>query len=148
MKTTPRTPRTSRRTAAALALSLLAALLTLGGCSEPVIENGALYPDDRKQTRVVDVQVLRDETEITMTNTAASDLPPGRLWINAWYSLEFPGLAIGQTTTLSLAEFKDRFGGAFQAGGFFATERPDNLVQVQLEANDALIGLVVIRPVE
>lgn len=145
MKTNPSPPRVFT---AVLSLSLLSCMLTTSGCGEPTIESGALYPDDRKQGRVVDVQVIRDETEITMTNTAAIDLPPGRLWINAWYSHEFPGLAIGQTMTMDLAAFKDRFGGAFQAGGFFATERPDRLVQAQLEAGDDLIGLVVIRPVD
>lgn len=133
-----------------------------------MIGSGPQYPPV-KQPRVVDVQVLRDETEVTMTNTTAAELPPGLLWINAWFSVPFDGLRIGQTVTLRLASFTDRFGTPFRAGGFFATELPDRVVLAQLQPqvtqgapNDApgslaaltpgfkpeIIGFVVIRPVE
>jgi hypothetical protein len=142
----------------------------LPGCSSgpEVIGSGPQYPPV-KQARVIDVQVLRDETVVTMTNTTAADLPAGLLWINAWFSRPFEGLKIGQTVTLRLASFEDRFGMPFRAGGFFAVELPDRLVlaQVQPRVDEGaepaapgslgaltpgyrpeLIGLVVIRPVE
>jgi len=134
----------------------------LGGCvsSREAIGDGPQYPPVR-QSRVIDVQVLRDETKISMTNTTAANLPAGLLWINGWFSRKFDGLAIGQTVTFGLDEFEDRYGDAFRAGGFFATELPDRVVLAQLQPiaeaqNNAeptgmkqeLIGLVVIRPVE
>lgn len=138
---------TTRRAAPRLAPLALAMAFVLApcGCAEKTIENGAIYPDNLKQTSVLDVQVLRDGTEISMTNTAGEALPAGRMWINAWYSREFPGLAVGESTTLSLHEFKDRYGDVFRAGGFFATQRPDRMVMAQIESGDQLIGLIAIR---
>lgn len=143
-----RSPKPIRATPRALvrAISLvIACALAPYGCAEKAIENGPLYPDNLKQARVLDVQVLRDGTEISMTNTAGEALPAGRLWINAWYSRDFPGLAVGESATYSLHDFKDRYGDAFRAGGFFATQRPDRMVQAQIESGDQLIGLIAIR---
>lgn len=128
-----------------LALALGAALLAPAGCTERQIENGPIYPAERAQARVLDVHVLRDETEISMTNSAGQDLPPGRLWINHWYAREFQGLKIGETVTYSLTDFKDRYGDAFRAGGFWATQKPDRVVQVQIESDSEIIGLIAIR---
>jgi hypothetical protein len=129
----------------ALAALGLAALVGLSGCTQATIDNRPVYPE-KLQTKVLDVQVIRDETQITMTNTSAQDLPAGRLWVNQWFSREFPGLPIGQTVTYDLFEFKDRYGDTFRAGGFFATQRPDRVVQVQVEdASGELTGLVAIR---
>lgn len=96
-----------------------------------------------------------------MTNTTAANLPAGLMWINGWYSRKFDGLGIGQSVTFGLDEFADRYGEAFKAGGFFATELPDRLVLAQIQPvaesqnssepaglKQELIGLVVIRPVE
>ena len=120
-----------------------------GGCSSPstVIGDGPTYPA-MAQSNVINVQVVRDVTKITFTNTTASPLGAGRLWVNQWYSYEFPGLAIGKSMTLDLADFADRYGTKFRSGGFFATEFADRLVQLQLEADDAVTGLVVIRPID
>ncbi len=160
----------SHRAAPVLGFIAAVSLLAASGCSggPDMIGSGPQYPPV-KQTRVVDVQVLRDETEVTLTNTTAADLPAGLLWINAWFSAPFEGLRIGQTVTLQLVRFTDRYGRSFRAGGFFATELPDRLVLAQLQpasadgaAADApgplaaltpgfrpeLIGFIVIRPVE
>lgn len=121
----------------------LAALLT--GCTEPQRLDGERYPMKVAQGKTVDVQVLRDETEITIANATAKALPKGRLWLNAWYSRSFDGLAPGQSVTLDLNDFKDRFNDGFKAGGFFAIERPQALKQAQLMTESGeLIGLVVI----
>ncbi len=138
----------SRAARAVIAVSLLtggSAALPLGGCAAKQIGDGPAYPEQTRQARVLDIHVVRDETEISFTNTSGQDLPAGRLWINHWYSREFAGLAIGQSVTMSLFEFKDRYGDAFRAGGFFATDKPDRVVQVQLEAGEEIIGLIAIR---
>ncbi len=107
----------------------------------------AQYPGAKRIDRVVDAQVLREETEIVLTNTTAAALPPGRLWLNNWYSREFEGLAIGETVTLGLSGFRDEFGGGFRAGGFFATRAAEPVVAAQVEPADGspLIALLVIR---
>ncbi len=107
---------------------------------------GADYPSALKQSRTLDVQVTRNETEISLTNTTAAPLPPGTMWINAWYAREFPGLAVGESLTLNLRDFKDRFGDQFRAGGFWATDRPDRLALAQLESGGELLGLIVVTP--
>lgn len=163
-------PFTYRVVAASFTLAAAASLLAVSGCSggPDMIGSGPQYPPV-KQSRVLDVQVLRDETEVTMTNSTAADLPPGLLWINAWFSVPFDGLRIGQSVSLRLASFTDRFGTPFRAGGFFATELPDRVVLAQLQPRAAdnaspdalgplaaltpgftpeIIGFVVIRPVE
>lgn len=109
---------------------------------------GPVYPDAVLQSRVLDVQVVRDDTVITLTNTTARGFGPSRLWVNGWYSLEIEGFAVGQTLTLSLHDFKDRYGTTFRAGGFWATRRPERLVLAQIEPLGVepreLIGLVVV----
>lgn len=114
------------------------------GCASAV-DQGRVFPNDLPQLRVVDVQVLREETEITMTNTSAESLPAGWLWINRWFSAPVDGLAVGQTRTLSLAEFRDEYGMAFRAGGFFATRAAERVVSAQYETEAGLIGFIVIR---
>ncbi|MBL0871033.1 MAG: hypothetical protein IBJ18_10705 [Phycisphaerales bacterium] len=138
-----RLPFTVSRAVLACAGVGLAALMT--GCTEPQRLDGERYPMKVAQGKTVDVQVLRDETEITIANATANALPKGRLWLNAWYSRPFDGLAPGQSVTLDLNDFKDRFNDGFKAGGFFAIERPQALKQAQLMTESGeLIGLVVI----
>lgn len=124
--------------------------LGLGGaatsCSTSTsFQSELAYPMHKAQTRVLDIQVIRRQTQITMTNTSAENLPPGRMWVNAEYVRDFDGLGIGQTTTLSLLDFRNEFGETFRAGGFFATRVPADLVQVQLEDESAMIGLIVVN---
>jgi hypothetical protein len=131
------------RTNASLATALLAALVAAAGCSSSgTIESGPEYPN--RAAGSVDIQVVRDETVIRMTNTTARNLPAGRLWINRWYSHDFPGLAIGDSVTMDLSQFKDQYGDTFRAGGYFATDRPTKVVQAQLETESELIGFVVV----
>ncbi len=131
----------------ALSLSLCGAVvLGAPGCrSTPSdIAEGPSYPEERGQSRVVDIQVTRDDTHITFTNTTAQAIPPCRMWLNRWYMLDFQGLGVGETVTLDLRDFRDRYGDRFRGGGFFATEFPDKLVLAQLEIGPELVGLVVI----
>jgi hypothetical protein len=131
-----------------IAIASLAAGAFLGACrSAPQALDGPQFPTT-PQARVIDVQVLRDRTDITFTNTTSQPLQ-GRLWANQWWSrsLEQP-IAPGQRVTLDLRTFKDRFGAPFAAGGFFATENPDKLVHMHLQTDTELVGLITILPAE
>lgn len=126
--------------------SFVAAGLLAGGCrsSGPVeITDGAAYPA-LKQIQVFDIHVLRADTKIAMTNTSSHAFGPCRMWLNQWYSRELPGFGVGESMTLELDSFKDRYGTAFRAGGFWAIENPEKLVLAQIEEAQTLVGLVVI----
>ncbi len=132
------------------ALSLCACLLAgCGGGPGEIEETGNFYPSNIKQGATLDVQVIRRVTKIDITNTTAADLPAGKLWLNGWFARDFPGLPVGENVTFDLYDFKDRHGERFKAGGFWATEAPDQLVLAQIETPDPqggtqLLGLVVI----
>lgn len=127
----------------------LGAAIALSGCASPpqtIIENPA-YPGDRQQGPTLDIQVVRDGTRISLTNTTARNFGPFTLWLNRRFARELPGLAVGQSLELGLAEFQDQWGDRFRAGGFFATERPERLAKAEIDLRDGspLLGLVVIR---
>jgi hypothetical protein len=131
---------------AATALTALLLLATAGGgCAgkQRDIVNGPAYPSAQQQS-VVDMQVLRHGTTATLTNTTATTFTGARLWANQWYSRPLPSLKPGETITMELAEFKDRYGNGFRAGGFWAVDNPEKLVLMQIEQGDKLTGLVVI----
>jgi hypothetical protein len=131
------------------ASSTLVAALTLlsaAGCSQgpnPALA-GPPY-SERQQGKTLDIQVVRDETVIRLTNTTARAFGESRLWVNRWYSLPIKKFAVGQTLELNLGDFRDEYGEAFQAGGFFATKKPERLVLAQLDTGDQLLGLVVVN---
>jgi hypothetical protein len=106
----------------------------LAGPTYPLIDQG----------KTLDIQVVRDETIIRLTNTTVRPFADARLWINRWYSLPIERFDVGQTLELSLWDFRDEHGEAFEAGGFFATRRPDRLVLAQLQQGEELLGLVVV----
>lgn len=97
-----------------------------------------------KQDRLLNVQVFRDETTITITNTTSDPIAAGRIWANGWYSTEFKGLGVGETVVLNLDEFRDQYGDAFRAGGFFAAKKPERLVLAQIHTEGQVLGLVVV----
>lgn len=140
----------SAMTHAARAIALagtLAGVLMLGGCSAgPSSEQGGpAYPDTKVQGETLDIQVVRDETTIRMTNTTARAFGKSRVWINRWFSRDIERFDVGQTLEFHLADFRDSFGEPFRAGGFFATQNPERLVQAQLETADSVVGLVVVE---
>jgi len=139
-----RAVRSLRSSSLASALALSAAAWLVGCAVHPRIGAGREYPGEKERGASANIQVARHVTELAFTNTSARPLPPGAIWANSAYSREFPGLAVGESITLSLSEFKDRFGEPFRAGGFFATERPSALVRIQIETGSDLIGLTVI----
>lgn len=123
----------------------LTAALVLGACSheEVSIVNGPVYPAI-PQTSVENVQVVRHGTTVTMTNTSSKTFENARLWANQWYSHEIALWSPGQTITLEVANFKDKFGTPMKAGGFWAAENPEKLVLMQVEQGTTLTGLIVI----
>ena len=137
------------QSAAAIA-AMAAAAFVVAGCKTGSRVDAGLpeYPGNLRQSVVLNVQVVRDDTNITMTNTTARSIGKARMWVNGWYSYDIDGFGVGQTLTLNLYDFKDPYGTAFRAGGFFATERPDRLVLAQLEPLEIepreLLGLVVV----
>lgn len=125
--------------------SVLAAALALAACSgKGELTEGPNYPLELRNTRTLDIQVTRNETDISLTNTTAAPIGAGRMWINAWYHRDFPGLAVGESITLDLYDFQDRYGDDFRAGGFWATDRPDKLALAQIETGGELLGLIVV----
>lgn len=130
-----------------LSLCLCASVvITLAGCSstrDPELA-GPEYPETKSQSQTLDIQVVRTETSISITNTTARAYGRSRLWVNRWFSREIPSLAVGETIELPLKTFRDQYGETFRAGGFFATRKPQRVQQVQLETADGLVGLVAV----
>jgi hypothetical protein len=120
-----------------------------GGCARVPNPDlaGPAYPE-REQTRTLDIQVVREETVIRLTNTTARGFGKCRLWMNRWYSLAIDKFDVGQTLELDLGAFRDEHGEAFEAGGFFAIKKPDPLVMAQLETGEEMLGLVVVSAPE
>lgn len=135
-------PSLSPRTRTAL---LLIAAGLLGACAgkPPEIVDGPIYPSVG-QSEVLDIQVIRSGKTITMTNTSTRAFTDARLWAIQWYSHPLPSWKPGETLTLDLANFKDRYGNHMRAGGFWAVDNPEKLVLMQVEQGDKVIGLVVV----
>lgn len=137
---------TRTRRAVAFAAAILAGM-GVAGCrsaSSPELA-GPEYPDEVVQAKTLDIQVVRTETVIRLTNTTARSFGKSTLWMNRWYSHPIEKFGVGETLELSLWDFRDENGEAFRAGGFFATRRPDRLVQAQLETDGSMHGLVVVK---
>lgn len=127
---------------------LLAA--ALAGCrSGPTdITARPAYPATRPAAGTLDIQVIRDGPDITLTNTTAQPLPPSTLWLNRRYAARLEGLPVGQPITIPLDRFIDAAGDPFRGGGFFATQRPERLAKAELAPDDPakpLVSLIVVR---
>lgn len=140
----PRAPHFARSLAAALCLSAFAALLTACQSHPSADLSAPVYPDDKAQASTLDIQVVRDETRIRLTNTTARAFGKSRLWINRWFSRDIESFEVGQTLDFDLSDFRDQYSEPFRAGGFFATKNPERLVLAQLETADSLVGLIVV----
>lgn len=134
------------KTTRLLAVSAILGLSMLSACqSGPSTSvTGPVYPEEKSLTATLDVQVIRDETTIRMTNTTARSFGKSRVWLNKWFSRDIESFEVGQTLEFNLSEFRDQYGEAFRAGGFFAIKKPERLVLAQLETADTLVGLVVV----
>jgi hypothetical protein len=101
----------------------------------------------KKQMQTLDIQVVRSETDVTLTNTTARSFGRSRLWINRWYSREIESFGVGETLELQLSSFRDIYGESFRAGGFWATREPQRVELVQLETADSMLGLIAVGKV-
>ena len=117
------------------ALLTLSALI-LPGClrSAAFIERDP-YPSSFTTLAPSNIQIYRQGRSITLTNTTATNFGPSTIWLNKWFSRDIDGLGIGQSLTLSLADFKDQYSDPFKGGGFFATTAPERIVHAELETD-------------
>lgn len=121
------------------------AMLTGTGCSGPgKVDYARPYPA-KVQSGSIDVQLRRDETTVSLTNTSANAFPESTLWLNAQFCRPMPALGVGETVSFDLTTFRNEYHEAFRAGGFFATERPDTIVLAQIELENELVGLAVVK---
>jgi hypothetical protein len=127
--------------------------MLFGGCrvlgGAPDVEYARSYPRATPSGDVLDIQVFRSGTKLTMTNSTSRSFGPSTLWVNERFSRPIDGFEPGETLTLDLYEFRDQYQDQFRAGGFFATRDPDPVVLVQLEtgpedASDEMIGFVIV----
>lgn len=129
-------------------IALLAGLAA--GCRSAEIAAQPISFPALKQSKTLDIQVVRDGTHIRLSNTTATPFGRSRLWLNRRFSMAIESWAIGQTLDLPLSDFRDEFGERFRAGGFFAAEAPDTIVQAQIQtpleptSDAALLGLIVV----
>lgn len=135
----------------ALLLLLVALSAALTGCSgiQPIVEAPA-YPQAAPLGETLNIQVFREGTRLRFTNTTARAFGPSTLWLNRWYSRDIAALAPGESFEFPLRDFKDRYGEAFRAGGFFAIERADILAVAELHTKapdgaTAILPLVVVQ---
>ncbi len=128
-----------------LAVTACVLLCGVASCSGPAkVDYARPYPA-KAQSESIGVQLRRDETAVTVTNTSARSFPESTLWLNAQYARPLPALGVGETVSFDLATFRNEYSESFRAGGFFATERPDTIVLAQIELESEFVGLVVVK---
>ncbi len=130
-------------------LTTLLCLASAPGClRSAAFTERAPYPKQFQTLPPSNIQLYRSGRSITLTNTTARNFGPSTIWLNRWFRRDIEGLGIGETMTLSLADFTDEFGDAFKGGGFFATTAPERIVHAELEtdadAGRAMLPLIVV----
>lgn len=126
-------------------MMILFALSLVSGCASDPLVPGPSYPESLSRRGTLDIQVVVEGRQVTLTNTTASSLPAGRLWLNAWYSASTSTVAVGDTLTIPITDFRDEHGQIMRGGGFFASEPPEQVFLAQWQAPDGLYGMVVVR---
>jgi hypothetical protein len=159
-----RTPTTIPKASRPLGVCL-AACVALTGCASwfappaATLRRERIYPVGLPRAGVLDVQVVREGTTIRSTNTSPRAFGPSILWLNQRYALPIARWEPGQTLTMNLGDFRDEFGDAFRAGGFFASEPPEPVVLAEVQTKGAparepgseesfpeeMVGLVAVR---
>ncbi len=122
--------------------SMLPTALTSG----PEVTYARQFPPDLLQYEQLNIQARREGHEMTLTNTTAHRFEASTIWINQRFGHPVPSLDLGQRITLDMRDFVDEYSERFRGGGFFATQRPDDAMLVQLETQRdgeiVLLGLV------
>ena len=108
------------------------------------MEYATTFPERMPVGETLPIQVVREDTRVTITNTTAQTIPATRLWLNKWFSRPLDSLGVGETVTLQLRDFRDEYSEPFPAGGFWATDAGDPVVTAHLELDGRLRGLVVV----
>ena len=142
----PQAPHKPIRLALSMTLACCAVSLFVGCQRGAKLDAGLpAYPENTLQVETLNIQVFRDGTRLELTNTTSRSLQEGTLWLNRWWAHPTPAIAPGESLTLPLREFEDKFGERFRAGGFFATRNPDIVVLAQLETQGEMLGLVIVE---
>ena len=132
----------------ALLITLLGLAAAPGCLRSAAFTQSDPYPKQYQTLPTSNIQLYRSGRSITLTNTTAQSFGPSTIWLNRWFSRDIEGFEIGETMTLSLADFTDEFGDAFKGGGFFATTAPERIVHAELEietdASRAMLPLIVV----
>ena len=112
----------------------------------PKITYARPFPPDFHQVEQLNIQARRDGHMLTLTNSTPHVYEASTIWINRRYSRPIHTLDIGETVSIDMREFYDEFSQPFKGGGFFATERPEDAMLIQLETERngdvQLLGLV------
>jgi len=119
------------------------------GCQSPppdVSKATMSYPHQLHSTGTEPIQVIRDQEHITIVNSTAHSFGSSNLWINQQYTQPLPPIPAGSTLRVNLWDCYDDLGDQFNAGGFWRTDEPTQLVLAQLQLGDEqpLVGLLVI----
>ena len=119
------------------------------GCQSPppdVSKVTMSYPHQLHSTGTEPIQVIRDQEHITIVNSTAHSFGSSNLWINQQYTQPLPPIPAGSTLRVNLWDCYDDLGDQFNAGGFWRTDEPTQLVLAQLQLGDEqpLVGLLVI----
>lgn len=105
----------------------------------------AEYPGLGGGDEQLNVQAFRRGTTLELTNTSTVAFGESRLWANRAYSRGIVGIGIGETIRVSLHDFRNEYGQPFEAGGFFATARPDALVSLEIEREGVMHRVMVVE---
>ncbi len=131
---------------------LLAASGSIVSCSSTEtrdFQNALPYPAKLTHAGVMNVQFVRDGTTLMATNTSGETFTGARMWINRRFSRPIGEWKSGDRLSLDLRDFRDEYGDAFRAGGFFATRRPDPVVMVEIEngtePDRKMVGFVIVK---
>lgn len=120
----------------------------LAACSTTPAPYARPYPTDVPRGPTVNIQAVKGDTTVELTNTTAIAYGPSTLWLNRRFCRPIDGLAVGQTLEYRLHDFQDEFHDVFKKGGFWAIERPDRLVVAEIEtvhdAKPMMVELIVI----
>ena len=132
-----------------LYVPILCALFVTGGCAQTMYDPALAtrpYPFDKHEATSIDIQVFRKGPTIEIVNSTPVSYRDVDIWLNQRFTRHLDVLEAGATVQLSLWDFWDLRGDRFSAGGFWRTEEPTplRLVELQLNDDDPLIGLVAI----
>ena len=132
-----------------LCVPILCAMFVVAGCAQTMYDPGRAtgpYPFDKHEATSIDIQVFRKGPTLEIVNSTPVSYRDVDIWINQRFTRHLDVLPAGATVQMSLWDFWDLRGDRFSAGGFWRTEEPTplRLIELQLNDDDPLIGLVAI----